>query len=120
MRTEEINKHLIGLKYSEVIDKLEIEEDNGGCCGYASCEQNSFIPEGVDKDSLTLVGCVRIDYELDWGEDSRSVINFVFSDGNDGQFVAGYELEAGSGSGWSYGAYVQLKLNGEVLAEEYH
>lgn len=115
MKTEQINQHLVGKTYNEIVPHLKFTEDNGDCCGFADYEETSVIPEGVDLNKLTLRDCILIDYGDNYG--SRSVVNFVFTDG-EGDLILGYELRAGSGSGWSYGAYVQIRLHGEVLAEE--
>ena len=117
MHTEKVNQHLIGIKYEELIPHLEFLEDHVDCCGFASCKEVEHIPEHVDKSNLVLKDCVSISYDPDYCE-ARSVINFVFSDGHEGELILGYELSAGSGSGWSYGAYVQVKFNGDTLAEE--
>lgn len=113
MNTEKVNQHLIGKSYREIVDNIEIVEDGVDCCGWAGCEI-THMPEGVDLDSLVLKDCVQIDYAED--DFSRTVLNFVFADGNEGEVILGYELSAGSGSGWSYGAYVSLKLGDEELA----
>lgn len=116
METTRINQHLIGMSYKDIVPKLEIFEDSGDCCGYASCEQVGVIPDHVDIEKLVCKDCVKIEYDESYCG-NRSVVNFVFTDG-EGELILGYELSAGSGSGWSYGAYVQLKLGDEVLAEE--
>lgn len=113
MNTEKVNQHLIGKSYREIVDNLRVEEDGGDCCGWAGCNVTE-IPANVDVEALVLRDCVQIDYD---DEDfSRVVLNFVFSDGDRGEVILGYELSAGSGSGWSYGAYAAVELGGEVLA----
>ena len=112
-----VNEHLVGLSYRDIVDHLTFDEDHGGCCGHASCEEVNHIPKHVDKDRLVLKSCISLEYETGYGE-SRSVLNFIFSDGDGGELILGYELTAGSGSGWSYGAYVKISHKGVVLAEE--
>ena len=112
MQVEKVHQHLIGKKYSDVISALEIEEDQGDCCGYASCELPENIPE--NPDNLVLVDCVQHSYEEE--DFDRVVLNFVFKTEDEKELILGYDLSAGSGSGWCYGAYVNLKLSGEVLA----
>lgn len=116
METNRVNQHLVGSKYEDILPKLSIFEDQGDCCGYASCEEQFTLPLDTDIAKLVLKDCVQIDYNEDY-DGSRSVVNFVFTDG-EGEWILGYKLSAGSGSGWGYGAYVQLKLGDEVLAEE--
>ena len=119
MNAEKINQHLVGLTYSDIVDRLVIDEDGGDCCGYAHCEENQPIPVDVDKSNLVLKDCIRLDYkdEESDSDGERVVLNFVFGDGERGDLILGYELSAGSGSGWAYGAYVRLSHDGKVLAE---
>ena len=106
MKTEQVNQHLVGMSYNDIVPKLEIVQDHGDCCGYSSCEQKEVIPSHVDVDKLVLRDCVRISYgdeTMDqFASGSRSVLNFVFTDGS-GDLILGYELSAGSGSGWGSG-----------------
>ena len=114
METTRVHQDLIGKSYSDIVSKLKIDEDHGDCCGYASCETtDNVIPEGVDTENLVLIDCVHIQYKSEY--DSRSVLNFVFTDGI-GDLILGYELSAGSGSGWGYGAYVTLSYEDRELA----
>ena len=116
MKTERVHQDLIGKSYSDIVSKLKITEDHEDCCGYASCKTtDNVIPEGVDTESLVLKDCVHIQYEIEY-ESDRSVLNFVFTDGV-GDLILGYELTAGSGSGWRYGAWVTLSYEDRVLAE---
>lgn len=115
MQTEKVNQHLIGKSYHDIVDRLEFVEDQGGCCGWASYDVIHALPMDINLDMLTLADCVQIEYEGDFDGDRR-VINFLFSDEKGGTVILGYELSAGSGSGWGYGAYVSMKLDGEELA----
>lgn len=114
MLTTKVHQDLIGKTYKEIVEAIKIDEDNGGCCGYAECDEVSIIPDDVNKESLTLKDCVEIEYD-DRYED-RKVLNFVFTDGH-GDLILGYELRAGSGSGWNYGAYVALRLEDKDICE---
>lgn len=115
MITTKVHQNLIGMTYHEVIDKLEIIEDQGACCGFAGCDIAGEIPDDLDKDHLTLKDCVRIEYDEDYNK-AQVVLNFVFQTKEGNELVLGYHLEAGSGSGWGYGAYVILRREGEELA----
>lgn len=107
MQTTKVHQDLIGKSYNEIVAAIKIDEDNGGCCGYAQCDEVSAIPSHVSTDALVLKDCVEIEY--DERDEDRKVLNFVFTDG-EGELILGYELRAGSGSGWSYGAWVSLSL----------
>ena len=112
METTRVHQDLIGKSYEEIKQALVIVEDGGGCCGWSDYDVTT-IPEGVDVTKLVLKDCVQIDYDEEYS--NRVVLNFVFSDGK-GELVLGYDLSAGSGSGWSYGAYVTLSLGERELA----
>ena len=113
MESTLVNQHLIGKSYAEIVNHLEFDEDCGGCCGYASIESVSDIPEGIDTGKLILKNCVEICYSGEYND--RVVLNFIFTDG-EGDLILGYELNASSGSGWSYGAYAKIIHENEVLA----
>lgn len=113
METTRVHQDLIGKSYDEIKSALSIVEDQGGCCGVAGCDVEDVVPHGVDVSKLRLKDCVQIEYDESHG--SRVVLNFVFSDG-EREIILGYELSASSGSGWSYGAYVELSLGDRVLA----
>lgn len=113
METTKVNQHLIGLSYNDIVPKLEFIENEGDCCGYASYDVVSELPEGTSTNNLVLKDCVQIQYDKEYAD--RCVLNFVFS-APEGELILGYELTAGSGSGWTYGAFVKVKLNDEVLA----
>ena len=116
MKTESVNEHLIGKTYDQIIPLLVFDEDQGGCCGFARWDKTGDhqLPADIDTSLLVLEGCTLIDYS-DCDSD-RIVHNFVFNYKGD-KVVLGYELSAGSGSGWSYGSYVQMKLGDTVLAQ---
>lgn len=117
MDAVKVNQHLIGKSYKDIVDHLEIVEEQGDCCGYAGANVCTALPADLDTSTLVLKDCVQISYEEEYAS-ARTVLNFIFSTPNGDEVVYGYELSAGSGSGWSYGAYVKLMLQGEVLAEE--
>lgn len=109
-----VNQHLIGKSYSEIVDHLEFDEDCGDCCGYASIDEIAGVPSGIDTSKLILKNCVEICY--DEPDENRVVLNFVFTNGIE-EIILGYELTAGSGSGWSYGAYAMIVHENQKLAE---
>lgn len=117
METNRVNQHLIGLSYNEIIPKLEFIDDPGDCCGWSSLDEIGSIPDDVSVDDLVLKDCVSIDY-ASGATQCRSVLNFVFTTKEGDEVVLGYELSAGSGSGWSYGAFIEIKHDGQTLAEE--
>lgn len=115
MKTEKIMSHLIGKSYKDVVESVSFEEDYGDCCGYASVEVIDSLEGEWNAHSATLFDVVRIDYSEDSSD--RVVVNFIFDLGDKKGLILGYDLSAGSGSGWSYGAFCTLKyLNEEVAS----
>ena len=100
MKTTLVNEDLNGLTYAQIVKHLNIKEDNGDCCGFASVSQFGEIP-----DNATLMFCTLTEYDTD---SALSVFNFVFQTDSGECLILGYRLTAGSGSGWSYGAYEGL------------
>lgn len=117
MKTEKVMHHLVGKTYKEVIAALSFDEDQGDCCGYAGCEITDCVKGIEGAESAYLREVIRIDYETDqhWGGE-RVVINFIFDIGDEKGVILGYELTAGSGSGWAYGAECTLKYGDEEVA----
>ena len=118
MKTTQIMQHLIGKTYKEIVDHLRTEEDGGDCCGWSSCYIEDSLVDLKDKAEAVLVDVVEIDYSDDDDSDcsDRSVINFIFDLGDKKGLILGYDLQAGSGSGWGYGAYVTLYFDKEEVA----
>ena len=116
MKTESVNEHLIGKTYDQIIPLLAFDEDQGNCCGFARWDKigDHQLPADIDTSLLVLEGCALIDYADH--DTARIVHNFVFNYKGD-KVVLGYELSAGSSSGWVYGAYIQMKLGDTVLAQ---
>lgn len=97
-----INESSIEVKIGDKIHELEISVDNGDCCGYADFKTNLLYSEGdVRNPIITNVELVANESDYD-GE--STVITFYGED----KKLANIESEAGSGSGWSYGACVTL------------
>lgn len=111
MKTEKVMQHLIGKTYGEIVSHLSIEEDDGDCCGYAFVS----VSDGVERQDAILFDVVRIEYDNERDEE-RVVVNFIFDLGGESGLILGYDLSAGSGSGWSYGAYCSLKYKNEEVA----
>ena len=111
-------QHLIGKTYKELVDHLRTEEDGGDCCGWSNCYIENSLVDLKNKAEAVLVDVVEIDYSDDADADysDRSVINFIFDLGDKKGLILGYDLQAGSGSGWSYGAYVTLYFDKEEVA----
>lgn len=116
MYCTEILQDLKGIKYSELMAKIQFEEYNGDCCGHARIDKICGIPEDIDASDLTFKGAVRIDYEENELERQRTVVNFVFYTSDGREVVLGYEMLATSCSGWSYGACAKIKYDNDVIA----
>ena len=116
MQTTKVHQNLIGKSYREIVERLEITSDQGDCCGFASCDEPDAVPSDVNTSELVLKDCVLIEYDSPYNDADRQVLNFIFVNPKGDELLLGYELCAGSGSGWAYGAWVTLSLDGEELA----
>lgn len=114
MKTEKIMGHLVGKTYKEIVEALSTDEDYGDCCGYASVDVIDNLKDKWNAQTAILFDIVKIDYDEDEGE--RVVVNFIFDLGDEKGLILGYDLSAGSGSGWSYGAFCTLKYETEEVA----
>lgn len=114
METTKIMQHLIGKPYSEVAASLRTEEDHGDCCGYADSDKSDQIAEvGAAKDAI-LVDVIQISYG--YTDEDRVVANFIFDAGDNKGLILGYDMTAGSGSGWQYGASCELYHGDDLVA----
>lgn len=91
----------IEVKKDGRIFKLEIVSDDGDCCGYAEFETKLFYLPNSERNPV--ITNVTLNYLENYNGVS-SVLTFY----GESKPLATIESEAGSGSGWSYGAYVQL------------
>lgn len=110
MKTEKVMQHLIGKTYKEVVSNLTYYSYDGDCCGWSDVEVSDLVTD----DSAILVDAVKISYEMEEGD--RVVVNFVFDLGDQKGLILGYDLSAGSGSGWAYGAHCSLSYQDECIA----
>lgn len=110
-----VHEALIHKSYADVVPHLAFIEDHGDCCGWAKIKEVASIPDDVDVNKLILVGCTLTNYTNSHDDMDRQVLNFVFKD-KQHEVVLGYELSAGSGSGWSYGAYAKILHGSDELA----
>jgi hypothetical protein len=114
MNVTKIMQHLIGKTYKEVVENLRYEEDYGDCCGWSTCSVEDSLESLSDKENAVLIDVVEIIYDGDDFE--RCVVNFIFDLGSNKGLILGYDMSAGSGSGWAYGAYVSLSYGEEEVA----
>lgn len=116
MKTEKIMQHLIGKTYQEVLDGLSIKKDDGMCCGCAECDVSDFVKQIQDAKNAKLVDAIKFDYADELFGESRVVVNFIFDVGDNKGVVLGYDLKAGSESGFMYGAVCDLFYKDELVA----
>ena len=97
-----IDDDSIEVKLSDKVFKLEIISDSGDCCGYADFTTNLLYSENNVRNPII----TNIELEnKDYYDGDSSIITFY----GESKPLATVESEAGSGSGWSYGAFVSLK-----------
>lgn len=107
-----VNEDSIEVKLGENIFKLKIESGGGGCCGYASFTTNLLYSENDFRNPI--ITNVSLDNEENSYEGDSSVITFY----GESKALATIESEAGSGSGWNYGAFVTLRCKALDIDED--
>ena len=99
-----IDESTIEVKLDGKVHTLEIVSDNGDCCGYADFTTKLLYSEGDFRNPI--ITNVDVDYR-GYSDGDSSIVTFY------GEYkpLATIESEATSGSGWSYGAYVNIRCN---------
>ena len=106
-----IGSQLIGESHSGIllqkdgkIFELEIDTDDGDCCGYADFKKVLLIDEYNIKRNPVITKVEVVDGASDYDEDSCLITLY-----GENIAMAIVEATAGSGSGWQYGACVTVK-----------
>lgn len=97
-----IDGSIITVKIDDEIYNLEIETDDGDCCGYAEFETNLFYSERNNRNPII----TKIE-KMDCSEGCKESTIVTFY--GESKKIFDIKSEAGSGSGWYYGAYVKLR-----------
>lgn len=97
-----IHESTIEVKLGDDIHILEILTDYGDCCGFANFTMNLLYAEGDVRNPI--ITNVELEREENGYDTDTSVITFY----GEHKELATIESEAGSGSGWAYGAIVTL------------
>jgi hypothetical protein len=97
-----VSNDSIEVKLGDEIYTLEIISDGGGCCGYADFTTNLLYSENDFRNPI--ITNVTIDSD-DNNYCDTSIVTFY----GEVKPLATIESEAGSGSGWNYGAFVTLR-----------
>lgn len=107
-----INETNITVKIDGKTHELEIEADAGDCCGYADFTATMLYSEGDERNPVI----TNVEIKSDEGryEGESSVLTFY----GENKELATIESEAGSGSGWSYGAVVTLRCKSLDIDED--
>jgi hypothetical protein len=92
----------IEVKKDDEFFKLEIISDDGDCCGFAEFTTNLLYSQN-DLRNPIITNVTKEDDGNSYGD--SSVITFF----GESKPLATIESNAGSGSGWEYGAYVSLE-----------
>lgn len=97
-----VSDNSIDVKLGDKVFTLEIISDDGDCCGYAAFTTNLLYSENDLRNPI--ITNVSIDNGESDYDSSSSVITFY----GESKPLATIESQAGSGSGWNYGAFVSL------------
>jgi len=101
----------IKVKLGDEIHTLEIISDGGDCCGYADFTTNLLYSENDFRNPIIT------NVTMNSGDNSycdTSVVTFY----GEAKSLVTIESEAGSGSGWSYGAFVKLRCKALDIDED--
>ncbi len=97
-----MNEDKIHVKLGDQVHTLEIESYDGDCCGYADFTTTLLYEEENLRNPI--ITNVEFENNGDAYSDS-STITFY----GESKTLATIESDAGSGSGWSYGACVTIR-----------
>ena len=98
-----INGSSIEVKLGDKIHVLEIVVDEGDCCGFANFDMTLFYAE--DDERNPIITNIEIESDNDGYNKETAIITFY----GENKKIASIEAEAGSRSGWAYGACVTLR-----------
>lgn len=107
-----IDESSIEVKLGDEVHTLEIVSDGGDCCGYADFTTNLLYSE--DDFRNPIITSVELKNKEGGYDGESSVITFY----GEYKALATIESEAGSGSGWTYGAFVNLRCKALEIDED--
>lgn len=107
-----IDETSIEVKLREETYTLEIVSNDGDCCGYADFTTNLLYSEEDMRNPI--ITNVELKNKEGGYDGDSSVITFY----GENKELATIESEAGSGSGWNYGACVTLKCKALEIEED--
>lgn len=107
-----VNEDSIEVKLNDEVFKLEIISNDGDCCGYAGFTTNLLYSENDFRNPI--ITNVELDNSEKNYDGDSSIITFY----GESKALATIESEAGSGSGWNYGAFVALKCKALGIDED--
>ena len=97
-----INGSSIEVKLGDKIHVLEIVVDEGDCCGFANFDMTLFYEEENKRNPII----TNIEMKYDNNDYKETAIITFYGENKK---IASIEAEAGSESGYSYGACVTLR-----------
>lgn len=99
-----LNDDVMIVKKEDKTYVLEFDYDYGDCCGYAHIKNSLLINENETTCNPIIT---KIEDKVGGNGQDRANILITLFGGH--KLIAEIEAEAGSGSGWSYGAVVTVK-----------
>lgn len=106
-----VSDESIEVKLDNKVFTLDIISDDGDCCGYSAFTTNMLYSENDSRNPIITNVSLKSG-ESDY--DDSSVITFY----GESKPLATIESEAGSGSGWGYGAFVSLRCKALDIDED--
>jgi hypothetical protein len=101
------------VKKKNKIYKIEWERDYGGCCGYTEVNATLLIDNKDLSNNPYIVNVETKDNENEEYECDHKIITLMGMS----KPLCEISAEAGSGSGWGYGAYAKILCKGLKLEE---
>lgn len=97
-----INESTIDVRLGEETHTLEILSDDGDCCGYSNFDINMKYSENATTNPII----TNIEVKDNSSGDSDGMIVTFYGENKE---LCEIEADAGSGSGWAYGAIVYME-----------
>ncbi len=97
----DVHEDKILIKLNNHLYVLSIIEDQGDCCGFAEFQSRMFFEKDNERNPII----TNITLQEEDSYDGASAKLTFFGENKE---LAQVEAEAGSGSGWAYGASVEL------------
>lgn len=109
-----IDENSIEVNLNGSLHRLELNSDYGDCCGYAEFKTQMLYSENDLRNPVITNVELKNSEEDDYGSSEITILTFY----GESKELATVESEAGSGSGWNYGATVSIRCDALEINED--